>query len=63
MIGHAEKRHIEVWGNQVEVTVVHAKKTVWHAYGDYLGKRYEGKGSTANAAVSSFKEIARYMNN
>ena len=63
MIGHAEKRTVEVWGQQAEVTVVHQSKTVWRAYGDYLGKRYEGKGTTANAAAASWKEQARYMNN
>lgn len=63
MIGHAEKRTMEVWDHTVELTVVHQSKTVWRAYGDYLGKRYEGKGATANAAVNSWRETARYATN
>lgn len=63
MIGHAEKRMVEVWGTQVEITLVHQSKTVWRAYGDYFGKQYEGKGATANAAIASWRETARYMNN
>lgn len=54
------QRLVEVWGKQVEITVSQRSKSVWTATGEYLGKRYEGKGATENAAVASWKETARY---
>ncbi len=54
---------VKVWETIVEVKVYQQSKSVWIAHGEYLGKSYEGKGRSANAAAASFKERARYATN
>lgn len=54
---------VKVWETVVELTVHQRSKSVWIAYGEYLGKSYEGQGRTANAAAASWKERARYATN
>ena len=54
---------VKVWETVVEVKVNQQSKSVWVAYGEYLGKKYEGKGRSANIAAASWKERARYATN
>ena len=54
---------VRVWDTTVEVTVQQRSPSVWVGSGEYLGKSYQGKGRTANAAAASVQERARYANN
>jgi hypothetical protein len=54
---------VEVWGEHYEVSVSQRKKTVWVANGTYHGVSITGKGSSANSALESWRETARYRGN
>lgn len=62
-MSHSVVIPVKVWETVIEVTAIQRSKAAWIAYGEYLGKSYEGEGRTATAAAASWKEQARYANN
>ena len=57
------QRTVDVWGKQQTVEVYQKSKTVWIAVVTYMGKRIETKGRSANAAITRWKDAARYRGN
>jgi len=52
------------WGDgPTEITLVKKSKTVWIAVGQYMGKRIEVKGRTANNAAEVWRDAAHYRSN
>ncbi|MBY5812902.1 hypothetical protein [Rhizobium leguminosarum] len=54
---------VEVWGRMVEVSIHQSSKSVWVAVGEYMGQRVEVKGRSSGAALSLWKDAARYKGN
>jgi len=52
-----------VWNQPYEISVYQKSKTVWIAVGEYMGKHVETKGATQSAAISHWREAARYKGN
>lgn len=59
------KRVVKVWERDgpTEITLVKKSKTVWIAVGEYMGKRIEVQGRTANNAASTWRDAAHYRSN
>lgn len=58
-------RFVKVWEGEepIEITLVKKSKTVWVAVGEYMGKRVEVQGRTANSAASVWRDAAHYRSN
>jgi hypothetical protein len=56
-------RTVLVWDKPYEITVHQKSKSVWIAVGEYMGRRIETKGSSESAAVTHWREAARYKGN
>jgi len=54
---------VKVWGDVVTVSVSQRSKSVWIAYGSYLGHTFEVKGRSAGAAAKLWADAARYRTN
>lgn len=60
------KRFVRVWegdAEPTEITLVKKSKTVWVAVGEYMGKRIDVQGRTANNAASLWRDAAHYRSN
>jgi hypothetical protein len=57
------KTTVDVFGTPCEVSTDWLSKSVCRATGRYLGERFEGKGRTESAAVSAWREAAKYYGN
>ena len=54
---------VEVWDNQVEITVQQTSKREWVAAGDYMDKHIKTKGGSWSSAVAAWRTAARYLGN
>jgi hypothetical protein len=54
---------VHVYDEAHVITVHQRSPSVWIAVGDYMGKRIEGKGSSASSAASAWADAARFMGN
>jgi hypothetical protein len=59
------KRVVNVWeGDEpCEITVSQKSKWVWIAAGQYMGKRLEVQGRSANSATALWRDAAHYKSN
>ena len=59
------KRSVRVWDgdNPCEISLVQKSKSVWVAVGEYMGKRIEVQGRTANNATAIWRDAAHYRSN
>jgi hypothetical protein len=55
------ERTVQVWDKTYKVSVQQKSKSVWVATGDYMGKRLECEGSSANSAPSAWRKAAGYQ--
>lgn len=60
--GHMQQR-VKVWGDTVIIEVEQRSKSVWIAYGEYLGHRFETKDRSAGSAAKRWAEAAKYRTN
>jgi hypothetical protein len=59
-------RAVKVWEGDAElteITLVKKSKTVWVAVGNYVGKRIEVQGRSANSATALSRDAAHYRSN
>jgi hypothetical protein len=49
---------VRVWGETVKIEVYQKSKTVWIAYGDYMGQALEVKRPTRGAAMKGWVSAA-----
>jgi hypothetical protein len=54
------KRHVKVWDEEQEITVYQKSKSVWVAYGVYMGKSIEVTARSDTSAINRWRETARY---
>jgi hypothetical protein len=54
---------VKVWDKSYEITVSRKSKTVWIAFGEYMGERMETRGSSQRTAIARWREAARYRGN
>ena len=60
----AEREHkVTVWSQSHTVTVYKKSKSVWMVVGDYMGQAIETKGSSADSALTVWKNAATYRDN
>jgi hypothetical protein len=57
------KENVRVWDESYEITVYQKSKAVWIAVGEYLGQEIRTKAQTRGAAISGWREAARYKGN
>jgi len=57
------ERMVQVWNEDVEVSVYQKSKSVWVAVGTYLGHHIEVKGRSASSALALWRDAARYKGN
>lgn len=54
------ERTVEVWGQQVPVSVYRKSKSVWVAVGSYMEQRIETQDRSEGSALKRWREAARY---
>lgn len=54
---------VRVWDKPVEITVYQKSKTVWIAYGEYMGHSFEVKSQSPTSAAKLWADAARYKTN
>jgi hypothetical protein len=54
---------VKVWDKPHVVSVYQKSKTVWIAVGEYMGERLETQGTSANSALKSWCDAAKYKGN
>jgi hypothetical protein len=57
--GPTRKHSVEVWGQSYEIETQQQSKTVWIAYGDYMGEHIQTKDQTRGAAIQRWRDRAR----
>jgi|GEM_PF-2180358 len=63
--GLTMKRVVKVWENEepCEITLVQKSTSVWIATGEYMGKRLQVEGRTANNAAAIWRDAAHHRSN
>ncbi len=54
------ERTVMVWGEPQTVTLYQESKTVWVAFGEYMGKKIDARGSSERWALKRWMDAARY---
>lgn len=54
---------VKVWDEQIEISIVQKSKSVWVAYCEYMGKRIDVQGRSANTAAAKWRDAAKYRGN
>jgi hypothetical protein len=65
MVGEGTRyeRTVQIWDQPHVISVYQKSKSVWIAVGDYMGQRFEVKGSSPTSAAKHWAEAARYRGN
>jgi hypothetical protein len=58
-----KERTVLLYDAPCSITISHQSRTVWIAVGDYMGKRIEIKGSSANNAALHWVDAAHFRGN
>ncbi len=59
----SNKHIVNVWEQQIEITVYQRSKSVWIAVGQYMGKTIEVQGRSEGSATGLWRDAARYRGN
>lgn len=54
------KHTVKVWNEEIEVHVYQKSKTVWIATGTYMDHHIEVSRRSASAALSAWRDAAKY---
>jgi hypothetical protein len=57
------ERTVQVWGRPHLVSVEQRSKSVWIAFGDYMGQRIECKDRSPGSALKRWADAAKYRGN